>query len=88
MRIYKKIIIAFQIFLTPIALTEKDNKDKYSSIKFKQFNLIKKVNHHFVNILFESNKSIIIKEFWEERDLESQKRYYASDGKFFKTIKT
>ena len=39
--------------------------------------------HHFVNILFEANKSIVMKDFWEERDLESQKRYFASDGKFF-----
>lgn len=50
-----------------------------------EYDMIEKNNLQLINRFFEPNEenSITIKNFWEERDLLSQKRYCSSSEKIF-----
>ena len=82
---YKKIIITFLIFLTPIAFIEQQNKNKSSQLSIKQLNCIKNSNLNRLELLFNANKEnkIVMKNCWKEEVLVSQKLYYLSNEKIF-----
>ena len=77
---YKKTIFTILIFIVPIGLIENHINEKYPIEKTKKLDILNQNNRVFVDDLFAANeqKSIEIKNCWEEGDLASQKRYCSS----------
>jgi hypothetical protein len=80
---YKKIIFTLLLFLAPIGIIEQHKKDSSPQIINYEYDMIEKNNLDQIDNLFEANeeKSINIKNSWEERDLLTQKKYCLSDKK-------
>ena len=82
-KIYKKTIFTFVLFIAPIAFIELLKKDSSSQIISSKYDIIEKNNFHLTYNLYKNNENRIeAKNFWEE-DLLSQKRYSSSKEIFF-----
>ena len=81
---YKKTLFTLLLFLTPIAFIEKTINDSSLQMNSKEYVRIGN-NNYLINSLFEANEknSIEIKNYWEEGDLLSQKRYCSNNEKYF-----
>jgi len=88
-KMYKKNYIYFASVVAPIGIIEQYKKDRAPQIINYEYDILEKNNLHLIDSLFEANEEnrITIKNFWEEGDLLSQKRYWSSSKKIFITFK-
>ena len=84
----KKIIFTLLLFLAPIAFIEQTKDDNLSQINSNKNVKFSNSNYQLIESLFAANeeKSIEIKNCWEEEDLISQKRYCLSNKKYFHNL--
>ena len=76
---YKKIVITFLIFITPVPIVKKHIQNKSSQLSIKKNSL------HLAELLYDTNEEngIEIDNYWKERDLASQRQHYSYDKNFF-----